>query len=99
MSDDAVQGFARNLADAALAIVGAFSVDFIDLDQRLNQVAFVGIPGRTIWIFESVFHLPYSRVVSHASRSSFTLRPETHAANLSTVRGGRNRVNAEEWCN
>jgi hypothetical protein len=58
--DDAVQRLTCDLANAALAIVSALSVDFIDLDQRLDQVALVGIPGRTIWIFESVFHLPYS---------------------------------------
>ena len=48
MGDDAVQRLAGNLANAALAIVGAFRVHFIDLDERLNQVAFVGVPGRTI---------------------------------------------------
>ena len=48
MGDDAVQRLAGNLADAALAIVGAFGVHFVDLDERLNQVAFVGVPGRTI---------------------------------------------------
>jgi len=48
VGDDAVQRLAGNLADAALAIVGAFGVHFVDLDERLNQVAFVGVPGRTI---------------------------------------------------
>ena len=48
MGDDAVQRLAGNLADAALAIVGAFGVHFVDLDERLNQVAFVGVPGSTI---------------------------------------------------
>jgi hypothetical protein len=46
MGDDAVQRLAGDLADAALAIVSAFSMQFVDLDQRLNEVALVGIPGR-----------------------------------------------------
>jgi len=45
MRDDAVQRLAGDLANAALAVVGAFGMHFIDLDQRLNKIAFVGIAG------------------------------------------------------
>ena len=48
MGDDAVQRLASNLADAALATLGAFSVHFVDLDEGLNQVAFVRVSGRTV---------------------------------------------------
>ena len=48
MGDDAVQRFAGNLADAALATFSALGMQLVDLDERLNQVAFVRVPRRTI---------------------------------------------------
>jgi len=78
MRDDAVQRFASDLADPALAVVSAFSMDFIDLDQRLNKVAFVGIAGWNAWIFKSVLHLPLLHsLTAIALISRSPSRPET----------------------